>query len=264
MKKKLRLVLLIVCLFVFAFSGFKIYRIYHTSAQSAQFNEKLAQKAVTFAEPAPPQASREETTEETALLETAPLAVDFSILKKHSSDIIAWLYCADTPINLPVVQSGDNDYYLHRLPGGSSNYNGTLFLDYRNSKEFTDFTSIIYGHNMRDGSMFGTLPEYSAQEYYNAHPTWYLLTPERSYRVDLLAGYITESTSETYLVEYSYEEREAFLSNAMENSTFSSTTTGNVNDRFLILSTCSYEYDGARYVLVGKLTEVANLEPEGG
>lgn len=84
--------------------------------------------------------------------------------------MLAWLYCPDTVINYPVVQSDDNEYYLRRLMDGSSNTAGTLFADYRCSPDFSDPHTVIYGHNMKNDTMFGILPEYGAQEFYEPHP----------------------------------------------------------------------------------------------
>ena len=98
-----------------------------------------------------------------AVNETAdivPIQVDFDVLSKENQDVIGWLYCPDTSINYPVVQAADNEYYLHRLLDDSKNAAGTLFMDYRNSADLSDWNSVIYGHNMKNGSMFGSLPDY--------------------------------------------------------------------------------------------------------
>ena len=82
--------------------------------------------------------------------ETAPITVDFERLQEENKDIIAWLYCPDTEINYPVVQSKDNEYYLRRLLDGTWNIAGTLFMDYRNAADCSDLHTIIYGHNMKN------------------------------------------------------------------------------------------------------------------
>ena len=82
--------------------------------------------------------------------ETAPIIVDFEVLQTENKDIIAWLHCPDTKINYPVAQSEDNSYYLRRLLDGSWNTAGTIFMDYRNSADFSDRHTVIYGHNMKN------------------------------------------------------------------------------------------------------------------
>ena len=96
-----------------------------------------------------------------------PVSVDFQKLKEENSDIIAWIYCEDTPINYPVVLAKDNSYYLHRKINGDYGFAGTLFADYRNKGDFSDNNTIIYGHNMKNDTMFGTITEYRNQEYFD-------------------------------------------------------------------------------------------------
>ena len=197
---------------------------------------------------------------ESDLMESPPLSVDFNMLWEENKDIVAWIYCPDTPIHYPIVQSEDNSYYLRRLTDGTWNTAGTLFLDYRCNSAFTDFTSVVYGHNMNNDTMFGTLPEYRSQEYYEEHPVMYLLTPKASYRVDLFAGYVTSTDSEVYRLEYTEEEKISFLERSKALSDFSSSVETSPADSLLVLSTCSYEYENARYVLIGRLCEIASSE----
>ena len=92
-------------------------------------------------------------------------AVDFESLRESGPDIIGWLNLPDTVINYPVTQTDDNEYYLHHLYDGTYNKVGCLFADYENKADFSDRNTIIYGHNMRDGSMFAVLNEYDEQSY---------------------------------------------------------------------------------------------------
>lgn len=185
--------------------------------------------------------------------ETAPIEVDFDVLAETNEDIIGWLYSENTPINLPVVQSGDNDYYLHRMVDGTWNSSGTLFADCRNASDFSDQNTIIYGHNMKNDEMFGTLPNYEEQAYYDEHPVIWLLTPSGDYKLELVAGYVTEPTSDVYSIDQSEEAVFAMVQQGIEKSTFTTDAIIHRGDRFLTLSTCSYEYDNARYVLIGRL-----------
>ena len=167
--------------------------------------------------------------------ETAPITVDFERLQEENKDIIAWLYCPDTEINYPVVQSKDNEYYLRRLLDGTWNIAGTLFMDYRNAADCSDLHTIIYGHNMKNNTMFGSLPKYSKQEYYEEHSVLYLLTPKQNYKVKLIAGYVTPSDSKVYEFEKTKEERSGLLKTALDNSLFTSGTTVSDEDRLLTL-----------------------------
>jgi sortase, srtB family len=236
---------------IFIYAGYQIVSYWHAGQESEQLSEELIEKAIIV-----PDTPVRETKPDEPPIETAPISVDFHALWQENKDIVAWIYCENTPIHYPIVQSEDNTYYLRRLLNGNYNINGTIFLDYRCSSDFNDFNSVIYGHHMKSGEMFGTLPKYKEQEYYNEHPILYLLTPDQNYKAELVAGYLTPSDSETYSLQQNTEGKRAFLENALQNSTFTSGIAASETDRFITLSTCSYEYDNARYVVVGRLNEI--------
>lgn len=189
--------------------------------------------------------------------ESAPISVDFDTLMKENSDIIGWLYCENTVINYPVVQTSDNDYYLRRDLHGEYLRTGTLFADYRCAAVGTAQNHIIYGHNMKNSAMFGTLINYSEQEYYDAHPVLYYLTPDKDYRIDLFAGFTTDAGADIYRTEFeSIEKFEEFLQEIKAKSSFESGVAVTGDDNIVMLSTCSYEFNDARYVVFGKLTSL--------
>ncbi len=181
----------------------------------------------------------------------SPLNVDFNALQSINSDICAWLYSKDTPINYPVMYSSDNIYYLDHLYNGSHNSGGSLFVDYRCSRYFTDVNTLIFGHNNKSGSMFGTLKGYKSQSYYNQHPYMWLYTPGHAYRLDIIVGLITTSNSDPYTLFNSTDELHDFLRTAKANSTFDSGFYPDTIDKIVTLSTCSYEYTNARFVVIG-------------
>ena len=104
--------------------------------------------------------------------------------------------------------------------------------------------------------MFGTLPQYSEQEYFDEHPVMYLLTPEADYRIELIAGFMTSSDSEVYDPMKSESERREFIDSAVKNSLFKSNVSYSLDDKYVCLSTCSYDYENARLMLVGKLVKL--------
>lgn len=238
---------------VFLVSAYKFFGGVHEEQESAHLTKKLIAEAISEQ---PTEFTHDfEKTEATEPKEVPPISVDFNALWETNQDVIAWIYCADTPINYPVTQSNDNSFYLRRLLDGSYNTSGTLFLDYRCSADFLDQNSIIYGHNMQNDSMFGTLPGYTEQSYYEAHPILWLLTPEQNYKVALFAGFVTPSDSESYNVLYDIADLGKYIDEALEKSTFTADVELNDIERIITLSTCSYEYENARYVLLGKLEE---------
>ncbi len=186
-----------------------------------------------------------------------PITVDFNALRQQNSDIIGWLYSADTVINYPIVQNSDNEYYLTHLFDGTTNKNGCLFADYRNAGDFSDPNTFIYGHHMRNGTMFASLVKYKEQAYYDAHPIMYLLTPDANYRVELFAGYVTDPLNSVYTLGFA--DAAQFLSyttTAKASSTFTNDVVLTPEDHVIVLSTCTYEFNDARYVVLGKLVEV--------
>lgn len=246
---------LIIGLMACAMLGYSVYMMatFGTEAvQSERLNDTLAARVVT-PRPTRPVEPESETAGPTEPPIQAPIQVDFDLLREESADIMGWLYCEDTPINLPLAQATDNDYYLRRLLDGTPNNSGTLFADFRCPKDFSGRNTIVYGHNMRSGAMFGTLKKYESQAYFDEHPQMWLLTPQGDYKVELLAGYVTAATSDAYLLPETDEETLALAKTALEHSTFSSGLTPTKNDRYLTLSTCSYEFDEARYVLLGRI-----------
>ena len=257
MKKGLKLLWLTICLGVILFTGMKIYGIYSEYEVGTQTYENLAEQYVSLPDTKAKQEAEHdaETPDGEKGHVTVLPEVDFASLKKTCKDVVAWIYCEGTPINYPIVQGGDNDYYLYRLLDGRSNKNGTLFMDCRNHGDFSDMNTIIYGHNMKNGSMFGILPDYMDQEFYEEHPVWYLLTEEKSYRIELVGGYVTPAESETYGFPTDAAGREALFQKAARSSSFKSGVQLEENDRLITMSTCVYDYDDARYVLVGVLRE---------
>lgn len=183
-------------------------------------------------------------------------AVDFTALSGINPDIVAWIYIEGTEINYPVVQGSDNQYYLKHLFNGKWNSSGCIFLDSRNTPDFSDRHSIIYGHHMKNGTMFSGLTEYKKQEFYDAHPTVLLLTPEKNIRIEIFAGYVASVSDKAWEIALgSDEEFEDWLEAAEERSCFESEVPFAVTDRIVTLSTCSYEFDNARFVLLGVIRE---------
>lgn len=253
MRKIFRFLLGLTACGVLAFATYNLVAYVQESNQSTNLNENLIEEAVALKDPAPQSSNLDSITEQLPM-ETAPIEVDFEVLWETNEDVVGWIYCEDTPINCPIVQAEDNDYYLRRLIDGTWNSSGTLFADYRNAADFSDSNTIIYGHNMKNKGMFGTLSNYKEQSYYDEHPLMWLLTPNGNYKVELIAGYVTSSTSEIYSFGQAEEEVLALAEQSIEKSTFTSDFQVLQGDRFVTLSTCSYEYDNARYVLIGRLT----------
>ena len=251
----------VLCAGVFVFSAYQVYDYWHEAQARENYTKELTSAAVTVT-PDVPETSEDTWTEETLPeLEKkrplTPITVDFELLQQQNEDVVGWIYSADTLINYPVAQAENNDYYLRRLQDGSNNNGGTLFKDNRSDPAAGDWCTTIYGHSMQDDTMFGSLLDYKKQEYYEEHPVLWYFTPEQAYRVQLIGGYLTNAYSEVYEAPETAEQRDALAARIKNNSTFVSDVTWEEDSRLLMLSTCSYETDESRYVLLGKLVPVA-------
>lgn len=181
--------------------------------------------------------------------------IDFSSLKKINPDVIAWITANGTVLDYPIVQGKDNDYYLQHLFTGKRNKMGSIFMDYRNHGDFSDKNTIIYGHNMKNGSMFSTITEYKNQDYYNLHPTMTLHTPSGCFEIELFAGTIISGDHESIRSHFKDDlDFQSYIDLLKKESTFECNTTVNASDRIITLCTCSYDFDNARYALFGKLS----------
>lgn len=185
---------------------------------------------------------------------TGSLQVDFDVLQEINGQITAWITGCDGAIHYPVVQGVDNDFYLNHLFDGTANKNGAIFMDYRNSAALSDRNTFIYGHNMRNGAMFAALDNYSSQQYYDAHPTLTLVTPEGTYSLQVFSGYVTPGNSDSYQMEYVDDvDFQAYLDRIQSRSDFKPLVSVTVADKIVTLSTCTYDYEDARYVLHCKM-----------
>ena len=224
--------LTLICVSAIIFSVYKIYSI-KTGYSEAEY------------------AYRQLSSQYTSSDESSPLSVDYSGLSALCQDYRAWIYINDTVINYPVVYNGDNSYYLHHFINGDESDNGTLFIDADCAPDFSGQSTIIYGHNMKDGSMFASLCKYREQKYYEKHSDIFIITDKSTLELKPVAAFVTEADSSVY--KTSFPTKKDYDTYITEIVTMSDIDTGIIpqyGDRLVVLSTCSYEYENARYVLI--------------
>jgi len=279
MKKAIRLILITACLAVFCYAGYMLFSTLQEYRTADSFYETAANQFVTVVSPAPSVQTPEQSSagthssspttsspakpptaeEQPEPKETAPIKIDFDSLLAFNSDVVGWLYCDDTVINYPIAKGINNNQYLRTMLDGSYNSSGTLFMDYRCESDFSCDNTVIYGHNMKNGSMFHTLLNYREQDFYDSHPVLYLLTPTQDYALHLFAGFTVPSDSWVYTFWFDEENSpETFLQQCTEGSDFQASFTPVPGDPIITLSTCTYEYDTARYVVLGVLKPIDN------
>lgn len=255
MKRTILTIILILLIAVFCVSGYMLYDYYHQYAVGDDFYSKIADEA-TSAQTAQAGSAKDSKS---AKGEGADISIDFDDLLSVNDKTVGWLYSESTVINYPVVYPRDNSYYLTHLLDGTRNKNGTLFIDSRNAEPFTDANTIIYGHHMKSGKMFASLVNYGKQSYYDEHPYMYYLSPSGNYRLEIISSFVTESTSFAYQRTFeSEEDHAAFLEKIKKKSDIKSKYEVTTNDKLVVLSTCTYEFADARYVVFAKLTPIAS------
>lgn len=174
-------------------------------------------------------------------------------LNSEYPDAIGWLYIPNTNISYPVTQGKDNEYYLSHAYDGSSLKAGTIFLDCRCENRFMNPVNILYGHSMKNGTMFAGVLNFADSSYFDSHRYGWLATHETVYRIDFFSCAKTDCNDELYDGNTPISE---WIPHICEKSVVLKETDYADNDRFISLSTCSYEFKNARTVLTGRLVEM--------
>ena len=270
MKKPLRTVLLLFFAGTLVFSVWKLLSI-HGSYQEGQNGYADLEQYVSFQEGTKPHFSEETVPQETSPadvpestgapdLSAWPL-VDFGQLSQINPDIVGWIFIEGTDINYPVVQGADNDYYLQHLFNGTYNGAGCIFLDAGCASDFSDRHSILYGHHMKDGSMFSDLMGYKDQSFYEEHAVALFVTPTAYYKIRFFSGYVAHVTEDAWKLRFDDIDFTVWLNELQSKSCFESDYVPSGDDRIFTLSTCTYEYNDARFVLSGILVEAGKPAP---
>ena len=250
-KKKIRistvllLVLLFVLLCVVAGAGWKLYRYYADYLKDRDLYSDLRKEVIKPEETEEKETEAEETTKAYSETEeylenevkkyrkklkrtskTVPISVDWNELKKINKDIIGWVYFTGLPqISYPVLQADDNEYYVHRTYDLSSDTSkaGCIFMDYRMADDFSSPYSIIYGHNVRDGSMLSDLAKLKDQTLYDEEPYFWILTPKGSYRYQIFSIFqchrsadVFQRSFDSWGEDFSKWQNELKLRNSMQ------------------------------------------------
>ena len=240
-------IIILILLAIMGFSGFKVYTIYGKYKKGTTVYEDIA----------------EEVGADVAHLDMR-LNLDWVKLRAKNSDVQGWLRCTGTVINYPVVHGADNDYYLTHLMDGTVNDKGTLFIDMNCKNPFDDFLTIIYGHRMRDKSMFYLLGEYFEERdkaYFLEHPVMELYTPKQDYELQIFGAAVIDSrdASKYNFSLYEEEDKQAYIDWIFEHNElvgYDNRVSVMPTDHIVMLSTCTLRgsaNDVNRVVVWGKL-----------
>lgn len=252
--KRLNKILFVIFLLIFLGAvGFGIWY-YVSENQRESTYEELADK-VTVTETVTPEptstpvqtptaeAVAEPTPEPTA--EPVQIPIDFAALQEENPDIYAWIRIPGTVVDYPIAQRPSDDaYYLNHTVEGAAGLPGSIYTESMNNKDFTDANTVIYGHNMINGSMFGNLSQYMDAGYMAEHETIYIYTPEHIYTYRVFGGITYDDRHIMYAFDFNdAEQYQAYLDSIYGVRNMSSylnpEVTVTTEDRILTLSTCT-------------------------
>ena len=182
--------------------------------------------------------------------------IDWGGLKAENSDIIGWIEVPAVRIQYPVLQGESNDEYLHKTVNGEWRTAGSIFLDSENSPQMTDKHSIIYGHNMRNGSMFASLRNFNEQEVYDSCPYFWICTEEKDLLYRIVSVHVAMTEDESFTL-FPSSIRNKDFSEWMDRETGKTQIESPVPERYIerlvTLSTCTPSSDNTRQLVQGIL-----------
>lgn len=189
--------------------------------------------------------------------ETAPPKKSPLTCAKESAginkDVVGWIRLEGTSVDYPVTQAKDNAYYLTRDAGKEKSKKGAIFLDYRCNPVSLKGNNILYGHHMKDGSMFAALVQYKEEDFFKQHTTFEFATLKKTYQWEIFSVFITDTNYDYIQTEFiNKEQYHIFIKTMQKKSLFKTNISLRDSDDILLLSTCTYEYDDARFVVAAR------------
>lgn len=251
MREKLHRLITIVLAVILLVSGTMVFRQWQADRKAKEEYDRLAQLAS--------QTATETTTEaaetETEPAETEPVRepyvspIDFEALQKENPDTIGWIQIEGTQVNYPIVQGTDNDFYLNHDFNGNESVAGSIYLDFESQGDFDGRNNILYGHNMKNGSMFKDVVRYKDESFFNEHQYFSIYTPAREIRLKAVAAYYGEAKPIVRKTRFvSQDSFDAFVQEMLSPCSYAREVQVPVRTLYTLV-TCSYEINDARTFL---------------
>lgn len=185
------------------------------------------------------------------------IQVNFEALAGINEDIYAWIDIPGTPVSYAVVQNSRDLFYNNHAVDKSYYTGGSIFSQKYNSKDFTDPVTVLYGHNRESKTMFAPVNDYASREFFDAHPTIYIYTPEAVFEYQIFAAY--PHSSEHLLLNYDFTDADTFAAyfSALDeriDANYRPELFPEVGDRVITLSTCYKSNRMQRYLVQGVLS----------
>lgn len=258
MKKRVWMIIAVVA---FIGAGVLVFGFIETGIRKEVVNNEYKNMQEQDEENAEKRQQISEESEETTQREL-DIPVDFEKLQKSNSDIYAWITIPGTDIDYPVLQSEtDNSYYLNHSAEKTESVNGAIFSENYNSKNFDDYITVLYGHNMRDGSMFAELHDYEDKSFMKKHSDITVYLPDAILKYKIFAAYLADDKH--VLLQYNQgktaDNRKAYINEIMSKRTMDASLDTTVdldeNTKILTLSTCHKAGKNHRYLVQAYLAE---------
>lgn len=226
MKRMINNILLIICIFIFCISTWKLYGYYRSYKKAKDTYSKTAKENVKI--------SKNERK------------IDFKKLKSQNQDIAGWIYIRGTTIDYPIVQGKDNEEYLHQDFNKKKSSSGTIFLDNNCKKDFTSDNNIIYGHHMKNGTMFAQLLKFREKSFLKKHNEIMIFTPDRTIHLKVISAYAQKAQNKIPVTFANDKQKKAYIKK-IESMSEQTIKTSRINDSHIYtFVTCSYEGEDNR------------------
>lgn len=189
------------------------------------------------------------------------IPIDFATLQQTNPDIYAWIQIEGTNINYPIAQSATDDaYYLDHTIDGVAGLPGSIYTEKVNSKEFTDFNTMIYGHDMLDGSMFADLHKYADATFMQEHPNVVVYTPEKKLTYEIASAIVYDDRHIMKAFDFTKEDhRQAYIDSSYGSRSMSNVVRDDVpitvDSHVITMSTCISGQDDQRFLVQAVLKE---------
>lgn len=222
----------------------------------------VAVENVSTKKPEPDQKPAAEKTNQLAsgtLYEIPEKNIDFTALQSENKDIYAWIYIPGTKVDYPILQHPKDDtYYLNYNIDGSKGYPGAIYSELCNSKDFTDKQTVLYGHNMKNKTMFGSLHNYEDAQFFQQNNYIYIYTEKKNYIYQIFAAYEYSSVHLVYGFDFTTPEIfQSYIDGIFANDNIRANINHNVPvtsaDKLLTLTTCISGKPDNRYLVQGVL-----------
>lgn len=186
----------------------------------------------------------------------AGFSVDFEKLQKINPDVIGWIRIEKLGISYPIVQGNDNEYYLTHTFYRKENKCGSIFVEVENQKDFSDYNTFVYGHNMKDKSMFARLNEFQEEETFVENPEFYIYTPKGVQRYEIYSCHIAELGTESFRYQFKDETDYAQWQDSVKGrSLYDTGVLPKAGQNTVTLMTCTSAGSNYRFLVHGALVK---------